>query len=788
MSVGTGRKYDVQRTRPDDLGLTPPPARPRRTAVFGIAVVAVAAAGAALSTAEPTRLAGADLVWNAALVATVAFFGATARRWTWFLPAGAGALLAGDGTAIVLAAAAIAIGFWSVLRGHRSRALSAVVTGLGVIALLRAEPTGFHGSTALATAAAVLPVVVSGYANEHPRTRRRVRLVALVVGTAVGLALVGVAVGTAGVVGDLTDGADAVDAGLRAARDADDEEAAAQLDIAAGHLSSADDTLSSWLVAPARVLPVVGPNIDAVESVSRQASEVAEVSSAAARVADVDALRFSQGRLDPAAVSHMIEPLRRVQRSLHGLQASIGDESSPWLVAPVADRIDELHGEVDDAVPDADNALLAVENVPGLLGADGDRRYLVLFTTQSEARGRFGFPGNFAELVVSDGRLSMSRFGRSGELEQGGLPIQERTLTTPPDYAARYGRFDVAATWRNLTMSPDLPSIAQAAAELYPQVGGQRIDGVLAIDPYGLAALMRYTGDVRVEGLDQPLTADGVATYLLRDQYLQFDGDTEGRIDVLEAVARTTFERLTSADLPGPRELSDDLDAVVDAGHIQFAPLDPEASAALTALGITGALPELEDGQDSVTVTTSNAGASKIDLYLQRTLDYRARWDPDTGEVTSTLRLQLVNTSPPDGLPDFVIGNGIGLPRGTNRSFVSIYSPYQMSAARVDGRPAALQSEVELDRNVYSTFVTIPPGGTVTVEVDLAGTLDGGRYELVLAPEGVVEVDQARVAVEVAGGADPVGNEADDMVIDGGAATWSGPMDRTRSLAVAPVP
>jgi hypothetical protein len=626
--------------------------------------------------------------------------------------------------------------------------------------------------------------VVSGYAHAHPGTRRRVRRVALAVGGVVGVLLVGAAVGTASVVGDLADGADAVDAGLRAARDADDERAAGQLDSAARHLSAADDTLSSWFVAPARVLPVVGPNIAAVESVSRQASEVAEVSSAAARAADVDALRFSGGRLDPAAVSDVIEPLRRVQRALHGLQASIGDESSPWLVTPVADRVERLDRQVDDAVPDADTALLTVENAPDLLGANGDRRYLVLFTTQSEARGRVGFPGNFAELVVSDGRLSMPRFGRIGELEQGGVPGHQRSLTTPEDFAARYRRFDVAATWRNLTMSPDLPSIAQAAAELYPQSGGQAIDGVLAVDPVGLAALMRYTGDVSVEGLDQPLTAEAVAQFLLRDQYVQFAGDTDERIDVLEAVARTTFERLVSADLPGPRELSDDLDPVVDGGHIQFAPLDPDASAALTTLGITGALPDLDDGQDSVTVTTSNAGGSKIDLYLQRTLDYRARWDPATGEVTSTLRLQLENTAPPGGLPDYVIGNGIGLPWGTNRSFVSIYSPYRMSAGRIDGRPAAMQSEVELDRNVYSTFVTIPPGGTVTVEVELAGTLDGDRYELVLAPEGVVAVDQATFAVELAGGADAAEDVEGDMVLDGGTATWSGPMDRARTLAV----
>jgi Protein of unknown function (DUF4012) len=786
MSVGVSGKHAAERERLVTAALTrlAAPSRRQRTITFGVAVVAVAVGAGGLSLAEPTGLVGADVMWSAALAAIVAYFGGTARRWTWFLPAGVAAVVAADGVAVACAAAAIAIGFWSVLRDTRTRARGAVVAGLGCIALLRAEPVGFDGLTAILMAAVATPVIASGYAHAGRRVRRRARRIALVVG---GLFVVMVgcaALGAVSVLGDLTDGARAIDAGLRAARDADDEATAEQLGAAARHLSSANATLSSWFVSPAKILPIVGPNISAVQSLSRQASDVAEVSSLAASDADVDSLRFVNGRLDPAAVSQMIEPLQAVQQALHLMQDSVDGRGSPWLVAPVADRIDLLDNRVDEAVPDADTALLAVETAPELLGADGDRRYLVLFTTPAEARGRTGFPGNFAELVLSDGKLSMPRFGRISELEHGGVPGAQKELTAPADYVARYQRFDVATTWRNITMSPDLPSIAAAAAELYPQSGGQKIDGVLAVDPIGLAALMRYTGNIDVEGLDHTLTADNVAGYLLHDQYVQFEEANEQRVDVLEEVARTTFDRLTSADLPGPRALGDALDPVVDAGHIQFTPRDTHAALALYILGVTGAMPVLEKGQDSLTVTTSNAGANKIDVYLERTLDYRVHWDPAAGHVTATLRLQLTNTAPAEGLPDYVIGNSVGLPPGTNRSFVSIYSPYRMTASRIDGRPVPLQSEVERNRNVYSTFVSIPSGGTVTVEVDLTGTLEGRRYELVLPPESLVAPDRANVAVEVAGGADAVGGESDEIAVDGGSATWSGPMDRTRTLAV----
>jgi hypothetical protein len=762
---------------------SPAAARSRRlrTFTFTAAVAAVAVGAGVLSTGEPTGLRGADVFWSAALAGVVAYFGATARRWTWFLPAGAAAVFAADGWALACASVAIVIGFWSVLRDTRTRARGAVVVGLGCIALMRTEPVGFHGLTAVLLIAMVLPIVVSGYAHAGHRARAKVRKVGLVVAGIGGLMLAGAVLGIVSVQGDLTDGMRAIDRGMRAAREADDVRAADELGLAARHLSSADDTLSSWFVAPSQVLPVIGPNIGAIESLSAQAGDVAEVSSLAANDADVDSLRFVDGRLDPQAVSNMIQPLEQVKRALDAMTQSVDEAHSPWLLAPVASRIERLDREIGDLVPDADVALASVRMAPDLLGANGPKRYLVLFTTPAEARGRTGFPGNFAELVIDDGKLSMPRFGRISELEQGGVPGTQRTISGPADYLSRYRRFGVASTWRNITMSPDFPSIAAVASELYPQSGGQKVDGVMSVDPIGLAALMQYTGPVQVEGLPEPLTSENAAQFLLRDQYVLFDDQTAQRIDVLEDVARTTFDQLTSADFPGPRSVSEQLDPIVDGGHIQFTSLDPNQFLTLFGLGVTGALP-VPDANDGVTVTTANAGASKIDALLERSFDYRVRWDPANGAVTGTLAVTLRNNAPSSGLPDYVIGNTIGLPTGTNRSFVSIYSPFELAAARVDGRETAVQSEREVGRNVYSTFVSIPTGGATTIELDLQGTIEGRRYELALYPEALSAADEATVTVETAGGV-PVVSEGFET--DGATATFAGPLDRARSLSVS---
>lgn len=754
--------------------------RRSRTIAFGVTVAGGAVAGALLTRAEPTGLTTSDALWSAALVAVAGFFGATARRWTWFLPAGAAAMLGGDGVALACAGAAIAIAFASVVLDTRSRARGALVTVLGVLALLRADSVGFHGATALVTAGAIAPLVFSGYTHAGRRARAQTRKVAAVAGAVIGLMLAGAALGIVSVQRDLAEGMRAVDSGMDAARDADDTLAAERLDVAARSLKSADDTLSSWFASPARSLPIVGPNIDSVGSLAAQASDVAAVSALAATTADVDALRFFDGRLDPQAVAAMQDPLERVHDALEGMNEAVGEERSPWLVPMVSQRLDDLGYRLDEAIPEAENAIQAISIAPKMLGADQPQRYLILFTTPVEARGRAGFPGNYAELVIDDGKMSLPVFGRVAELEAAGQGT-ERTITQPEEMVARYSRFDIANTWRNLTMSPDFASIALAASELYPQSGGQPIDGVLAVDPAGLAALMRYTGEVEVPGLPEPLGPDNTEDYLLLGQYVMFEEDNEQRLDVLDMVARTTFERLTTVDLPGPRVLSEQLDPVVDGGHIQIATLEPETFLPLQVLDETGWIDPNIDGTDAVMFTTANAGASKIDLFLRRSEHYSVRWDPDTGEVTATLRVSLENTSPTEGWPRYVIGNDVGLPEGTNRSYVSIYSPFSMEAARIGGQAAGLQAEVELGRNVYSTFVDIPPGGTVDIELDLVGTIEGSTYELELPVQPAVQPDEAVVEIEVVGDR-PV--ESDEATVEGPVARWEGVLDRAHTLTV----
>src|SRR5690606_33245436 len=126
-----------------------------------------------------------------------------------------------------------------------------------------------------------------------------------------------------------------------------------------------------------------------------------------------------------------------------------------------------------------------------------------------------------AELLARDGRVSLADSGPIKDLITHG-EFGERTLSGPAEYLSRYGRFQTADYIQDVPYSPHFPYNADVLAQLYPQAGGNPVDGVIAIDPVGLSALLQLTGPVDVEGHDEPLTSENAADFLLREQYLEF--------------------------------------------------------------------------------------------------------------------------------------------------------------------------------------------------------------------------------------------------------------------------
>jgi hypothetical protein len=730
-------------------------ARPLRRIPLGGFFAAAGALGA-YAVAGTGSAPVADRVWAAAFVAFVSCCTASSRRWAWVLLSGVAAAGA-SGWVQVVALVVLAWSFLASQASRRSRRVGAVIGAVSGAALLAGHALPPLTHLALG-AAAVVATAWSAYRGAHRVDRAFARRWAY---ACTGLLVVVTGAYAAGAYTASTDALDGVDHlrdGIDAAERGDTTNATVELRVAARRLRAADRALDRPWTVPARYVPFLGHNARAANQLVRSGAELATAASAAADDVDLDRIELRRGRVDLDVARRVADAGDTVSTALDRALVDLRTVRSDFVAGPLQDRLDEATDLLLDARPSVIDLRDAARAAPVVLGSGTTKRYLVLFTTPVEARGLLGFPGNYAELEATDGAIVMTQFGRVGrDLQTLGLPLAARTITGPPEYLARYTPFSPAQTWHNITMSPDLPSVAKVAAELYPQSGGRPVDGVMMVNPTGIAALLQLTGPVSVPGVATPVSAANAVDFLQVRQYVDFTlGD---RIDALEAVGRATFDKLTNGDLPEVRAVADALSPAVRARGLLFFSFDDEVAPVLRRAGVDGAFPAVEG--DSVAVLTTNASANKMDSYTTRETTYDVVWDAETGDLRGTLTTVFTNRGPASGLSWYVAGLGVrpfpGQPAaaapGVNRSIVAVYTPWRPDTATVDGRAVDLQIERELGRYVGSTAIDIAPGRSVTLTVSWSGRLaPAGLYRFDLLHQPQTSAERVKVRVRNADG------------------------------------
>ena len=395
-------------------------------------------------------------------------------------------------------------------RSPHAATVSAVLAGLAMVLASHSDLEGFLGASTVVGVSIGLLIVVAGLARGERHVRRIAGVVALtaIVGAVVAsLAFAGLSLS---VTDEFSDGEQLVRNGLKQLGDADLSGAKASFRQASHQFERADNRLGSPIGSVAAAVPVVAQHRSAATVLSNRAA------AATGHVAELldglgsDALSLVDSRVDLDSAAAFDVALEDIHLTLQSLESDIERVSSPWLLPAVTSQLDDLRAEIGEQSTRAEMARRVSEALPAMLGGEGERRYLLLFTTPAEARGLGGFTGNWAEITADDGRITVSDFGRSDELDDA-APAGTRTLSGPPEWLERYGEFGFtngvggtvgADPFKNITMSPFMSSTGQVVAELYPQSGGRELDGVFAADVYVLAELLRLTGPLDVTGAD----------------------------------------------------------------------------------------------------------------------------------------------------------------------------------------------------------------------------------------------------------------------------------------------
>ncbi len=729
------------RGMPDPIAAPPAPGRRRRTRSVAtpqqkVAVASVAALGvfvAAFGDAAPTGHAVVDLIYRAGFVAVLAVAGSRARRWA-LVVASAVAAAASLGPALV--AAVIALIGSAVLVGtdQRNRVWGASIGALVALALLNLHLDLFFGASAIAAGLAAAVVLRSGYRNTARRVR--VRLRRWIIGATVVLAASSVLAIVQAVVSraDLTDAVTATSAGIRAVGRGDERVAVTRFDAAEASFTAVASRADRWWNWPVALVPVVSQNVRVVADVSRSGATLADAAGMTVREVDYDALTGEGGTVDLAALARLSRPVHVTADRLAVARRDVNDLDSRWVVSLLRSRLEEFAAKLDSVDADAQLAAVAVDDIPTLLGAGGERRYLVLLGNPAEARDLGGHVGNWAVLKVADGDIDLEQVGRPLDLEN--RPA-EADLSIDQGYPQSLLEMKPAWYPQNWSATPDFPTASRIASVLYEKKTGQHIDGVFYADPFVVESMLEVTGPVPIPELNRSLAAKDAVKFLTEDQFVLFDGKADGDDAVTELVKRI-FNEFTESRLPGPKRIGDLFGPLVREGRFRFdLPGDPD-DPLIRQLGLNSGV-RAEPGADLIAVISRNANPSKIDAFLDRESSYTVDWNPETGAVRATVKVVLTNNAPASGLPSVVIGNGVGAPEGTNVTNLAVLSPFEVTSAEMDSESVSVSPVSDGLWWRHTIEVPIPAQGRRVVTVTVSGKVaPGDEYRLLVAGQPLV--------------------------------------------------
>lgn len=498
------------------------------------------------------------------------------------------------------------------------------------------------------------------------------------------------------------------------------ERAAAAARSAAGHAARAHRLTTGPAWYAAAHLPGLGGPLQTVRGTARTFDRLAggvlpavvrttgELTAAATtdgRHLNLSALRRAAPDLDQAA--RQVSAARTEARAL---------PARTWL--PAVDRARaQLLGGLEKMTPAVENAALGARLLPGILGEDGPRLYLLVFQNPAEARGTGGMPGAYAVLKADRGALELTEFGRDTDM-QGTRP----KVDLGAEFTAMYARADSLNTWPNSNMSPHFPYAARIWSAAWHDKSGEHVDGVLSLDPSVLARLLAASGPARTAD-GTLITAANVVDLSERTNYVMYADPVKRKAFLLDVARAAAEQLLAAAEDPQRRaSLLLGLYEVVADGRMAAWSADADEQRALEAHPVGGSLPRSREPYAGLVV--NNAAGTKLDYYLDRRLEWRPGRCTTAGREV-TVKAVLTNRAPSSGLPTYVTDR-LDKPRqrtreGDNRLLVSYFATAgtDLLGATLDGRRKLLSPGVERGHPVYTFDVEVPAGTSRTLTLRL---------------------------------------------------------------------
>ncbi|MBI4256531.1 DUF4012 domain-containing protein [Candidatus Uhrbacteria bacterium] len=365
-----------------------------------------------------------------------------------------------------------------------------------------------------------------------------------------------------------------------------------------------------------------------------------------------------------------------------------------------------------------------------ILGANGSKRYLIVFQNNTEIRPTGGFIGSFAEIKIRDGNIEHLNIPGGGSYDlQGSL---QENLRAPEPLQLLSARWE----FQDGNWFPDFPTSARQLMQFYQDAGGPSVDGVLAVNATFISNLIGLLGPIQMEAYG--LTVNEENFIFEAQKIVEYEYDKEANTpkafigDLAPKLVERTIEK-TSEDFLA---IVDSLNLGLSSKDLQLYLTDETLQRQIIKQGWGGELKQTHD--DYLMIVDTNLGGGKTDGVIEQKVDVQVDIDSD-GTITNTVKISRTHHGI-QGLLFTGVNNvdylRVYVPKGSTLLEATGFSipdeslfdipdeewtidddlAYGLLTTRVDPHSGTIISE-EQGKAVFGNWVQTMPGSTSTVTV-----------------------------------------------------------------------
>ncbi|WP_460578613.1 DUF4012 domain-containing protein [Humibacter ginsengisoli] len=499
--------------------------------------------------------------------------------------------------------------------------------------------------------------------------------------------------------------------------------AAASARVLSDRLRTARDDTGDPIWRAAEIIPGIGPNLSAVRLVAASASDVTDraLVPLAGLAGTMNLSSFSpvNGKVPLKPVAEAAPTITRANAALQSDLATVRSIDASGTVGPVRDAVQKLRGALEKAGAVTDAASRAAQLLPGMLGEDGPREYVLVVQNNAEARSTGGIVGALALLRADDGAISLVSQASASDFPQLDSPVMALPAGTTKLYGNLPGEFI-----QDVTMTPNFATSGELVRAMWQKRFGTKIDGVVSMDPVALSYLLKGTGPIPLPDGEQ-LTSDNAVQVLLSESYARFN-DPLAQNAFFAAAAAAVFGKVasgqfdTTAMLHALTQASDEHRLLLWSG-------DKHEQAIIAGTPLAGGLPAGSQDAPRFGVYLNDATGAKMDYYLHTTVGLGGAKCRNDGRVSYLVRVTLTSDAPADAaqsLPWYVTGGGLsGVPAGQTDTTLAIYAPtgFVTVGATSAGKNVDIRRVTDEGRSVAQLLVRLKPGQSATYDFQYVG-------------------------------------------------------------------